>query len=37
LVERYVADPDSGVLELREAVETADDIDDDRPGRMGRV
>jgi hypothetical protein len=30
-VERYVADPDFGVLELREAVETADDIDDEIP------
>jgi hypothetical protein len=29
LVERYVADPDFGVLELREAVEAADDIDDE--------
>ncbi|WP_152041172.1 hypothetical protein [Salinigranum salinum] len=29
LVERYVADADFGVLELREAVETADDVDDE--------
>jgi uncharacterized membrane protein len=29
LVERYVANPDFGVREFREAVETADDIDDE--------
>lgn len=29
LVERYMADPDFGVREFREAVETADDIDDE--------
>jgi hypothetical protein len=29
LVERYVADPSFDVLELRETVETADDIDDE--------
>jgi hypothetical protein len=29
LVERYVADPDFGVLEFREEVEAADDVDDE--------